>query len=56
MCDTWVALSDATHTKQVIVGKNSDRPIFDCQPLLFHPRTTCLVWVASLRATPGIAH
>ena len=39
MCDTWVALSDATRSGQVIVAKNSDRPIFDCQPLVFHPRT-----------------
>jgi hypothetical protein len=22
----------------VILGKNSDRPIFDCQSLMFHPR------------------
>lgn len=40
MCDTWVALNDATHTKQVIFAKNSDRPIFDCQPLIFQPRTS----------------
>jgi secernin len=38
MCDTWVALQDATLSGQVILGKNSDRPIFDCQPLLFTPR------------------
>jgi secernin len=38
MCDTWVALRDATQTEQVILAKNSDRPIFDCQPLLFYPR------------------
>lgn len=38
MCDTWVALRDATLTKNVIFGKNSDRPIFDCQPLLLYPR------------------
>ena len=37
MCDTWVALRDATLTQNVIVAKNSDRPIFDCQPLLFYP-------------------
>lgn len=38
MCDTWVALRDATASGNVILGKNSDRPIFDCQPLLFYPR------------------
>lgn len=43
MCDTWVAMSDATVTSNVIFGKNSDRPIFDCQPLVLHPRR---VWAA----------
>lgn len=38
MCDTWVALQDATRSGQVLLGKNSDRPIFDCQPLVFFPR------------------
>jgi secernin len=38
MCDTWVALSDSTATQQVIFAKNSDRPIFDAQPLMFYPR------------------
>lgn len=38
MCDTWVAMGDATLTQNVIFGKNSDRPIFDCQPLVFYPR------------------
>jgi secernin len=38
MCDTWVALRDVTLSQNVILGKNSDRPIFDCQPLVFHPR------------------
>jgi secernin len=38
MCDTWVALADATRDQHVIFGKNSDRPIFDSQPLLFYPR------------------
>lgn len=37
MCDTWVALRNATRDRQVIFAKNSDRPIFDCQPLLFEP-------------------
>ena len=38
MCDTWVAMSDVTLSQNVIFGKNSDRPIFDCQPLVFQPR------------------
>lgn len=38
MCDTWVAMRDATLGGNVIFAKNSDRPIFDCQPLVFHPR------------------
>jgi len=37
MCDTWVAMSDATVAGNVMMGKNSDRPIFDCQPLVFYP-------------------
>jgi secernin len=40
MCDTWVALGDITTTQTVIFAKNSDRPIFDCQPLMFTPRTS----------------
>jgi len=40
MCDTWVALNDSTTSQSVIFAKNSDRPIFDCQPLVFTPRTT----------------
>ncbi len=43
MCDTWVAMSDATLSGNVILGKNSDRPVFDCQPLVFYPRQT---WAA----------
>src|SRR5687767_3678428 len=46
MCDTWVALPDATRTRQVIFAKNSDRPIFDCQPLLLRPRQS---WPAGSR-------
>lgn len=42
MCDTWVALSGATASGNVIFGKNSDRPFFDCQPLVFHPRSEWL--------------
>ena len=38
MCDTWVALRDATTSGRVIFAKNSDRPIDDCQPLHLHAR------------------
>ncbi len=37
-CDTWVAISDATAPGITILAKNSDRPLFDCQPLVHHPR------------------
>ena len=40
MCDTWVALPNSTSTHNLILGKNSDRPVFDCQPLMFYPRQT----------------
>jgi secernin len=36
-CDTMVALPDATTTGTTILGKNSDRPVFDCQPLVRYP-------------------
>ncbi|MHC4774407.1 MAG: C69 family dipeptidase, partial [Planctomycetota bacterium] len=39
-CDTWVALPDVTASGVSILAKNSDRPVFDCQPLFFHPRQT----------------
>jgi len=38
MCDTWVAMKDATLDGKVIFAKNSDRPIFDSQPLVLQPR------------------
>ena len=37
-CDTMVALPDATTTGTTVLGKNSDRPVFDCQPLVHYPR------------------
>jgi secernin len=37
-CDTWVALANATAARLTILAKNSDRPRFDAQPLLFYPR------------------
>lgn len=40
MCDSWAALADATRDGRVILGKNSDRPIFDCQPLVRYARRT----------------
>ena len=36
-CDTWAALRDAVHNGITLLGKNSDRPLFDCQPLMFYP-------------------
>ncbi len=38
-CDTWVALPDATAQRVTMLGKNSDRPLYDSQPLVFHQRT-----------------
>jgi len=40
MCDTWAALRDVTLNQHVIFAKNSDRPVFDCQPLMFYPHKT----------------
>jgi secernin len=37
-CDTWVALADATAARVTILAKNSDRPSFDSQPLVFSAR------------------
>lgn len=37
-CDTWIAMKNATLNRITILAKNSDRPLFDCQPLIFHPR------------------
>ena len=37
-CDTWVAMSDATVNGYVMLGKNSDRAPFGCQPLVLNPR------------------
>jgi secernin len=39
-CDTWVALANATASRLTILGKNSDRPQFDAQPLLFYPHSS----------------
>jgi len=39
-CDTMVALPDATTTGTTVLGKNSDRPVFDCQPLVRHSAKT----------------
>jgi len=36
-CDTMVAMPDATTTGTTVLGKNSDRPVFDCQPLVRYP-------------------
>ncbi|MDH4196028.1 MAG: C69 family dipeptidase [Candidatus Aminicenantes bacterium] len=37
-CDTWVALRNATARGITLFAKNSDRPLFDSQPLILHPR------------------
>jgi secernin len=37
-CDTWVALANATALKMTLFAKNSDRLLFDSQPLMLHPR------------------
>jgi len=37
-CDTWVVIKDASNTGRTMLGKNSDRPPFDCQPLIYHPK------------------
>lgn len=30
MCDTYVVLPDTAKTGTTVLGKNSDRPAFDC--------------------------
>ena len=35
-CDTWVAMGDQTTCGYAIHAKNSDRPIFGCQPLVYN--------------------
>ena len=37
-CDTWAALRDVVRNGVTLLGKNSNRPIYDCQPLMFYPR------------------
>jgi dipeptidase len=37
-CDTWVALSNSTKDGSIIMGKNSDRPSVEAQPLEFFSR------------------
>ncbi len=50
MCDTWVAMPNTTARSRVILAKNSDRPIFDCQPLFLRPRKT---WPAGSQVRAG---
>lgn len=38
MCDTFVALPDVTADGRMLVGKNSDRPVGESQPLTYFPR------------------
>ena len=33
-CDTWLAMGDVTARGYMLLGKNSDRPTFGCQPLV----------------------
>lgn len=40
MCDTYIVMADAASTDSVMLGKNSDRPAFDSQPLAYHGRKT----------------
>ncbi len=49
-CDTWVALPNATASGFTILGKNSDRPVFDCQPLMFGE---CKSWPAGSKINLG---
>ncbi len=37
MCDTFVALSDTTLSREVIFGKNSDRPKGEIQDIVAFP-------------------
>jgi secernin len=37
-CDTWIALGNVTVRGIALFAKDSDRPLFDSQPLMFHPR------------------
>lgn len=37
-CDTWVAVGNSTKDGSVILGKNSDRPSVEAQPLKYYPR------------------
>ena len=35
-CDSFVVMTDSTTTGTTILGKNSDRPAYECQPLVYH--------------------
>jgi len=37
-CDTWVAVGNSTKDGSIILGKNSDRPSVEAQPLKYFPR------------------
>ena len=49
-CDTWVALPDATRGGVTLLGKNSDRAVFDSGPLMFYPRQQ---WPAGSQVNVG---
>ncbi|MFX0183841.1 MAG: C69 family dipeptidase [Candidatus Hodarchaeota archaeon] len=38
MCDTFIALGSATNDGGVVFGKNSDRPYFERQPIVYFPK------------------
>lgn len=38
MCDSYVVMPNVSSTHATMLGKNSDRPAFDCQPLAYHGR------------------
>ena len=44
-CDTWVALGNSTKDGSVIIGKNSDRPTLEAQPLVYFPRKNVVIYV-----------
>ena len=37
-CDTWIAMKNASKDGRIILVKNSDRTVFDSQPLLLYKR------------------
>lgn len=44
MCDSYVVMPNVSSTHATMLGKNSDRPAFDCQPLAYHGRKAAGKW------------